>query len=50
MVGCEGGFSLDEASAAITAGLIPTGLGKRMLRCETAPSYALSCLSYHYEL
>ena len=50
MVGCEGGFSLDEASAAIAAGLIPTGLGKRILRCETAPSYALSCLSYHFEL
>lgn len=50
IVGCEGGFSLDEASAAIAAGLIPTGLGKRILRCETAPSYALSCLSYFFEL
>jgi 16S rRNA (uracil1498-N3)-methyltransferase len=50
MVGCEGGFSLDEASAAIAAGLIPTGLGKRILRCETAPSYALSCISYFFEL
>ncbi len=50
VVGCEGGFSLDEASTAIAAGLIPTGLGKRILRCETAPSYALSCLSYYFEL
>lgn len=50
VVGCEGGFSLDEAAAAISAGLLPTGLGKRILRCETAPSYALSCLSYYFEL
>ena len=50
VVGCEGGFSLDEASAAVAAGLLSTGLGKRILRCETAPTYALACLSYHYEL
>lgn len=50
VVGCEGGFSLDEATAAINAGLLPTGLGKRILRCETAPSYALSCISYFFEL
>lgn len=50
IVGCEGGFSIEEADAAIAAGLSPTNLGPRILRCETAPIYALSCLSFAYEL
>ncbi len=50
IVGCEGGFSIEEADAAIAAGLTPTNLGPRILRCETAPIYALSCLSFAYEL
>ncbi len=50
MVGCEGGFSPDEADYAINAGLLSVGLGKRILRCETAPIYVLSALSYHLEL
>ena len=50
IVGCEGGFSLEEAEAAIAAGCISVTLGKRILRCETAPSYALSAISYRYEL
>lgn len=50
VVGAEGGFSPEEVDAAREAGLIPTGLGARILRCETAPVYALSCLSYAYEL
>lgn len=50
VVGSEGGFSEGEAEEAIAAGLLPTGLGKRILRCETAPLFVLSCLSYHYEL
>jgi 16S rRNA (uracil1498-N3)-methyltransferase len=49
-VGCEGGFSAREANAAISGGLISVGLGPRILRCETAPSYALSALSYHFEI
>ena len=49
-VGCEGGFSEREAMAAISGGLISVGLGPRILRCETAPSYALSALSFHFEL
>ena len=49
-VGCEGGFSEREAGAAISGGLISVGLGPRILRCETAPSYALAALSYHFEL
>ena len=50
IVGCEGGFSLAEAEAARAAGFCMTGLGKRILRCETAPLYALCALSYAYEL
>ena len=50
IVGCEGGFSLDEAEAARAAGFYMTGLGVRILRCETAPTYALTAISYHYEL
>ena len=50
VVGSEGGFSEKEAEAARTAGLILTGLGKRILRCETAPLCVLSAISYAYEL
>ncbi len=49
-VGSEGGFSPDEASEASSRGLLMTGLGKRILRCETAPLFVLSCLSLYYEL
>lgn len=50
VVGCEGGFSRDEADMAKKAGLTPVNLGPRILRCETAPTYVLSCISYVYEL
>ena len=50
MVGSEGGFSLDEAAHAKAAGWIPVGLGKRILRTETAASFALSCLVYELEM
>lgn len=50
VIGSEGGFSRDEAEAAKEAGLIPVNLGPRILRCETAPSYALSAISYFFEL
>lgn len=49
-VGSEGGFSEAEAEAAKENGLILANLGPRILRCETAPDYALSALSYRYEL
>jgi 16S rRNA (uracil1498-N3)-methyltransferase len=49
-VGSEGGFSEAEALAAENAGLILANLGPRILRCETAPDYALSSISYKYEL
>ena len=49
-VGTEGGFSIDEVSLAREAGAIPVNLGPRILRCETAPIYALSAISYEFEL
>ena len=50
VIGSEGGFSLFEAEAAKRAGLIPVGLGKRILRTETAASFVLSCLVYELEM
>lgn len=50
VVGCEGGFSPDEAELCKGAGLVSVSLGHRILRCETAPSYVLSAISYRFEL
>ena len=50
VVGCEGGFSKEEAKMAAEAGFIMTGLGRRILRCETAPDFILSAISYRFEL
>ena len=49
IVGSEGGFSPEEAEAAAAAKLTPVNLGPRILRCETAPMYALSAISYQLE-
>lgn len=48
MVGAEGGFTEEEARRATDAGFLPVTLGRRILRCETAPLYVLSALSYRY--
>ena len=50
IIGSEGGFSLDEAVMAGSKGFLKTGLGKRILRTETAAIFALSCLVYEFEL
>ena len=50
VIGSEGGFSLAETEAAKAAGVVLAGLGKRILRCETAPGFALACLAYRFEL
>lgn len=50
LVGSEGGFSVDEAKAAEDAGMKSVGLGSRILRCETASSFVLACLTYAFEL
>lgn len=50
VVGCEGGFSSKEAKMAEDAGFAMANLGARILRCETAPSFALSSIVYFFEL
>lgn len=49
VIGSEGGFSLAEVERAREAGLIPVGLGKRILRTETASGFVLGCLCYEFE-
>lgn len=49
-VGSEGGFSPEEAERARAMGFAMTGLGKRILRTETASGFVLSCLVYALEL
>ena len=46
LVGAEGGFSPEEVQEAQNHGLAVASLGKRILRCETAPLAALSVLMY----
>ena len=50
VVGSEGGFSPEEAAEAADAGLCMTGLGKRILRTETAAPFVLGCLVYQFEM
>ncbi len=45
--GPEGGLSSDELKQAETMGITVVSLGKRILRCETAPLAALSAVMYH---
>ena len=50
IVGSEGGFSEEEARLAAESGAVTVSLGRRILRCETAPDYVLTAISYEYEL
>ena len=50
VIGSEGGFSQAEVAFVKEHGLIPVGLGKRILRTETAASFVLACLVYEFEL
>ena len=50
IIGAEGGFSISEVEIAHNNGMKITGLGKRILRCETASGFVLSCLAYENEL
>ena len=45
VIGCEGGFTEQEATFLSDNGFIPINLGKRILRAETASIYALSIVS-----
>ena len=47
MTGPEGGLEESEVEKARQAGLDICTLGKRILRCETAPLCALSAVMYH---
>ncbi len=49
-VGSEGGFSQKEADFAQKSGAFLCGLGNRILRCETAPIFALSAVVCGFEL
>ncbi|MBP1556374.1 MAG: 16S rRNA (uracil(1498)-N(3))-methyltransferase [Oscillospiraceae bacterium] len=46
LTGSEGGFSIDEIEKAKEFGVLPVSLGKRILRCETAPIAALSAVMF----
>ncbi len=46
VIGPEGGFTFEEIRSAISKGLIPAGLGPRILRAETASLTALSILQF----
>ena len=46
MVGAEGGFEEEEVQKALDLGIASQSLGKRILRCETAPLAALSIIMY----
>ena len=50
IVGSEGGFSPAEAKMLVDGGAVAVGLGPRILRCETAPEYILSVVSYRFEM
>ncbi|MBD5158760.1 MAG: 16S rRNA (uracil(1498)-N(3))-methyltransferase [Ruminococcus sp.] len=46
VVGSEGGFDPEEADSAVEVGAVRVWLGKRILRCETAPVTAVSILMF----
>lgn len=46
LTGSEGGFSAEEIALAKEYGVLPVSLGKRILRCETAPIAALSAVMF----
>ncbi|TMW73866.1 16S rRNA (uracil(1498)-N(3))-methyltransferase [Alteribacter natronophilus] len=50
IAGPEGGFSDREIEDLTRAKAVSCALGPRILRAETAPLYALSAISYHFEL
>ena len=47
VTGPEGGFEPGEAEFAALCGLRSVTMGKRILRCETAPLCALTAIMYH---
>ena len=49
-IGPEGGYDTKEVSLAADAGIPSVNLGRRILRCETASGFVLSCMTYAFEL
>lgn len=49
-IGPEGGYTEEEIRQAEEHQIASVGLGERILRCETASSFVLSCISYEWEL
>ena len=50
IVGSEGGFDSAEAAELTESGADAVSLGERILRCETAPDFILSAISYRFEM
>jgi 16S rRNA (uracil1498-N3)-methyltransferase len=50
IIGSEGGFSISEMQRALDMGMSLTGLGKRILRTETASGFVLACIACACEL
>ena len=50
VIGSEGGFSQNEVAKAVGKGATLVGLGKRILRTETASGFVLACLVCASEL
>lgn len=49
LIGPEGGFDEAEVAAARAAGFLPAGLGRRVLRAETAAIAVVALLQFLYE-
>ncbi len=48
LIGPEGGFSEEEVARAESAGIRAVGLGRRILRTETAAMVGLCCILYEF--
>ncbi len=50
VVGCEGGFELEEVNYLLEHGFIRVSLGSRILRAETAAMSLVNTIGFYYEL
>ena len=49
IIGPEGGFTSKEIQLAVSNGIIPVSLGKRIFRADTAAMVAISAILYEFE-
>lgn len=47
IIGSEGGLTQGEVDTAVSGGVTPVSLGRRILRCETAPITAISAILFN---